>query len=253
MLKDLYPEVRSARNHSNFLFNSSITTQIPFSTHLVVDVRPYESESIFKEHYGVTISEFVRLQKDGYLIPNFGSDIFRYTYKNYLLPVFQACETHPSNIRSDQIFKLLEPEYEEIFSKLKRDLNSSLQKRWNSSDSELRQYYMNDYDAFKVTWTKRIARVYAISPTLGELLFRSAGESDLLTLINLLTNVLVFPITKSVGGTYKTSFTNYEKLQRSIVGAKVDGNRIFPYDKDIAEQLCESLNLSFPKGIKFQI
>lgn len=62
LIKCLYPEVDlDTKWYSNFLFNTSLTTQIPFSSFMIVDLRPYAAETDFQKYYGVSVNEFSRL------------------------------------------------------------------------------------------------------------------------------------------------------------------------------------------------
>ena len=197
----LYPDLDiKQKYYSNFLFTTSLSTQIPFCSHMVVDIRPYESEEDFKHYYGVSVSEFVRLIKEGYLYPLFGSDYWRYHNKNYLVPLFNACPNPPSNQRIDFVFSLLDPEYTDRHEEIRQRITSVLLNHWNASGSDLRSYYMNDSNAFTMTWSKRIARVYAISPILGRMLLTYRRRKDFLHLINIFTSIFVFPLTKALGG-----------------------------------------------------
>lgn len=247
LIAQVYPDLRGGKWHSNFLFNTSLVTQIPFTSHMIVDVRPYTSPSEFERFYGVSIEEFTHLVREGFLYPNFGSDMHRYTGRSFLLPIFNACTLPPSNLRTDKVFSLLDSEYEERCHRLSIDLRPYLDRYWSGASEELHAYYMLDIDAFRTTWSKRIARIWAISPVWGRILSRYSRRRDFLTLANIFTSIFVFPITKSLGGVYKMSYQNYRALCSAMGVAQVKGKRIMSFSKDIAEPICDAIAACLPQ------
>lgn len=252
LIPKLFPDLRNKRMYSNFLFNTSVTVQIPFTCNLIVDIRPYQSEKVFIQHYGITAKEIASLTEEGYIIPQFGSDIHRYKNRNYLIPIFNACNHESSNYRINRIFEIIDSRYYESRKKTKKDLSKYFKYHWRKAPAVEKQYYMNDFDAFSTAWATRIVRIGCISPIFGKILMSYARRDDFLIVANLFTSIFVFPVTKSLGGVYKMSLENYLLLKNSFAETTIKKKRIMPFARDIAEPLCEAINLSLPEKMSIK-
>jgi len=246
LLQTLFPEIPKKEYHSNFFFNSPITTQIPFSTKLIVDVRPYKNETEFDKYYGLDIKEFARLVREGYIIPQFGSDIHRYEGMNYLKPIFLASDNPSSNLRTDALFNMIDTSYDNTIKLVEEKLFDHIKEYWQSSGEDLKSYFHDDFDAFLKAWVKRLSRIYAISPYFGKILLSLRGRKDFLQLINIFTTIFVFPITKSLGGAYRTSFENHKQIQMSLLKTEIKRKKIIPFSEDIAVPICKSIEAKLP-------
>jgi len=220
--------------------------QIPFTSNMIVDLRPYPSEKEFIKHYGVNTKEMATLIEEGYIIPQFGSDIHRYENKNYLLPIFNASNHVSSNYRIHRIFEILDSRYYEIRERTKKELLKYFKYHWDKAPKVEKQYYMNDFDAFSTTWSTRIVRINCISPIFGKILMSYSRRDDFLEVVNLFTSLFIFPITKSLGGVYKMSLENYLSLKNSFLETTIKRKHIMPFARDIAEPLCIAIDFSLP-------
>jgi hypothetical protein len=133
LTKLIFPEVSNTTWHSNYLFNSPLPLQIPFTSRMIVDLRPYETPSQFEKHYGIDVTGFTKLVREGYLIPHYGSDFKRYAGKKYLLPIFNSTNRQCSTLRTDRIFELLNAKYWMFAEQIKNEITPALLRIWESS------------------------------------------------------------------------------------------------------------------------
>lgn len=183
---------------------------------MIVDLRPYQYPDDFERHYGIDVSGFSKLIKEGYIVPHYGSDFKRYIGKKYLLPIFNSSMHQYFTLRTDFIFDLLDPKYKAYSHSIMNDIEKILLNIWEKSDKQARAYFMNDWDAFLTSWSKRLSRVMCMSPEMGNIIFSYRTRKDFLYLVNMYVTILTFPITKALCGTYKMSFDNYELIKRSL-------------------------------------
>ena len=217
---DFFPEYKSEHtpSYSSYTHDETIPVQLPFSRCLYWDFRPYKTEKMFKEQYGLQVEVCIELINKKLLKPILSSNWYRYINLDYLDPILE--KNPPTYYRFTSYFNVLSGRtYYKLYEEAEKIFRGKLDEIKEVKEWDMK--YPLGKEAYETKVCFDFARLLILYPEIFNKyvypLIKTDRIIDASKLIILFDEILVDAYTCALEGHHKVPADKIELLEKFII------------------------------------